>query len=406
MNPYIDGINIESGHSDIDMDITGPVLHPELSGKGVVEDVAFTISEIGITYSDASIVITAEDYSTLDILASLESGTGKLSARGNIALNESEGIRYDFDIQGSDFPVMDTPDIVASISPDLSIKGNTKQISVGGSLIIPELDIVLNDIPPGVDSVSRDEVIINATEDGLGQEPFPVLGALDVSLGENAHFKGFGLDADLAGGLSISLNEKQATIGNGVISLLNAEYSVLGQTLQVAKGDIIFSGPIDDPTLDLRIERNTKDVKVAMLIKGKPDNPETTLTSNPRMSEANKLSYLLTGRGMNDLDDGEGQNMTAAALAVGLNRSSPLINEIGTKFGFDTVSVGGSDNGLESTSLLLGKHLSPKLYVSYAKDVFSGLGAIQMNYRLTDAVSLEAESGIIQTVDIIYSIRK
>ena len=109
---------------------------------------------------------------------------------------------------------------------------------------------------------------------------------------------------------------------------------------------------------------------------------------------------------MNDLDDGEGQNLTAAALAVGLNRSSSLINEIGTTFGFDTVSVGGSDNGLESTSLLLGKHLSPKLYVSYAKDLFSDLGAIQMNYRLTDTVSLEAESGVIQTVDIIYSIRK
>jgi translocation and assembly module TamB len=406
LNPYLGGVKISEGHGDVEMDITGPVFHPELSGSGVIEGVTFTVPEIGITYSDANFSITAKDYSTLDIGASLESGTGKLSASGNIVMNDPEGIRYDFDIRGNDFPVMDTPDIVASISPNLSIRGNTKRMSVGGSLIIPELDIVLNDAPPGVDSISRDEIIVNATEDDLSEEPFPILGALNVSLGEKAHLKGYGLDADLTGKLSISLNEKQAPIGTGIISLVNAKYFALGQTLNVAKGDIIFSGPIGDPTLDLRIERNTKDVEVAMLISGKPDNPETTLTSNPGMSDANKLSYLLTGRGMSDLDGGEGQILTAAALAVGLNRSSSLINEIGATFGFDTVSVGGGDNGLESTSLLLGKHLSPKLYVSYAKDLFSGLGAIQMNYRLTDTVSLEAESGVVQTADIIYSIRK
>ena len=250
LNPYLNGINIESGQSDIDMDITGPLLYPALSGSGLVEDIAFTVPEIGIRYSDASIIINAEDYSTLDISASLESGVGKLSVKGDITMNGPDGIGYDFSIEGNDFPVMDTPDIVASISPDLSVRGNEKRMSVGGNLLIPELDIVLNDAPPGVDSVSRDEVIINATEDELVDEPFPVLGALNVSLGEKAHFKGYGLDADLAGKLAISLNEKQAAIANGILSLVNAEYFALGQTLKIAKGDVIFSGPIDDPTLD------------------------------------------------------------------------------------------------------------------------------------------------------------
>jgi translocation and assembly module TamB len=108
---------------------------------------------------------------------------------------------------------------------------------------------------------------------------------------------------------------------------------------------------------------------------------------------------------MNELGEGEGVNLAAAAITLGLNRNSSVIEELGASLGFDTVSLGG-DGGLESTSLLLGKHLSPNLYVSYAKDIFSDISAYQLNYQLTDNLSLEAESGRTQEVDLIYSIKR
>ena len=70
------------------------------------------------------------------------------------------------------------------------------------------------------------------------------------------HFNGYGLDADLSGGLNIRLQEKQAPSGNGTLSMDNAMYSALGQTLEISRGNIIFSGPLDDPLLDVRIERS------------------------------------------------------------------------------------------------------------------------------------------------------
>jgi autotransporter translocation and assembly factor TamB len=44
--------------------------------------------------------------------------------------------------------------------------------------------------------------------------------------------------------------------------------------------------------------------------------------------------------------------------------------------------------------------------VSYAKDIFSDISAYQLNYQLTDNLSLEAESGRTQEVDLIYSIKR
>ena len=300
---------------------------------------------------------------------------------------------------------MNTLAIQATVSPDLELSGAPGIININGKVLVPDLNVTLQQLPVGVAVVSEDEVIVNSTEQPALTEILDVLGNIDVDIGKRAHFNGYGLDADLSGGLSIHLQEKKAPVGNGVLSMENAKYSALGQTLEISRGNIIFSGPLDDPLLDVRIERSENNTEVVMEISGKADSPTTTLTSSPEMTEANKLAFLITGRRIQDLGQGEGVGLASAAIALGLNRQSSVIEEIGTTLGFDTVSLGDQD-GLESTSLMLGKHLSPNLYISYARDLFSDSSAFQLNYQLTDKLSLEAESGTIQGVDLIYSIRK
>lgn len=404
INPYVNNIVIQQGQAHIDLKFSGKLLEPGVVGLAKVNQLDFYLPELGTQYNNAYITLQADDMTQLDFIGEIPGQQAHLKLHGEINLQNPHQPAYMVNVSGKEFPVIDTLDYQANVSPELEISGDTTGLSITGHIDVPRLYIILKELPEGIDSVSADEVIVTEQGKSSTGDPFVITGEVDVSLGNNVHLTGYGLQTDLSGGLKITLQEKQPARGHGVLSMRNGKYIALGQSLEISKGDIIFAGPPEDPSLDTQIKRVAGDVSVTMLVTGKASDPQTKLISDPALSEANKLSYLLTGRGINDLQSGEGTNLTSAALALGLNQSSSVIQEIGTKFGFDTLSVEAGDNGLQSTSLLLGKHLSPRLYITYAKDLFSALGAIQLNYRLTDHISVEVESGARQTVDLIYSI--
>lgn len=404
LNPYLREVVIKQGRAEIDLRLSGRLLEPGITGQAEVTQLGFYLPELGTEYQDTQLTLKADDITQLNIAGEIKAQQASLQLQGQLDLSDPVQPAYQLHIAGTDFPVIDTVDYQANVSPDLQISGNTKGLSVDGRLDVPRLHIILKELPAGVDSVSADEVIADSEGDAVVSNAFVVTGNVDLSIGNDAHFTGYGLQTDLRGGLKITLQEKQPAAGHGVLSMYNAKYTTLGQSLDISKGDIIFAGPLEDPSLDAQIKRSAGDVTVTMLITGKASDPQTRLVSDPALSEANKLSYLLTGRGINELQSGEGADLTSAALSLGLTQGSSVIQEIGTKFGLDTLSVEASDNGVQSTSVLLGKHLSPRLYITYAKDLFSALGAIQLNYRLTDHISVEVESGTRQTVDLIYSI--
>jgi translocation and assembly module TamB len=82
-----------------------------------------------------------------------------------------------------------------------------------------------------------------------------------------------------------------------------------------------------------------------------------------------------------------------------------VTREIGSALGLDELSVapGGS---LDQSALVLGKAISPRLYIRYALGVLDGEGSVKLDYKLTDRISLEAESGARQGADVIYRLER
>ena len=404
ISAYINDATIKQGEALFDIQFSGPIDDIKIAGAGSINKLSFYIPALGTEYSDSQFTLHTDGFSKLTIQGALLAGDGTLNIEGWLLLSELNNIQYQASIIGSNFPVMDTLDIKTSISPDLTINGNQKHLGINGKLHIPTLHIQLKELPADIVSVSDDEVIMNDNTRKIKKELFKTQGTINLSIGDDADFIGYGLKTDLNGKLKITLNPDQQPVGHGVLNMNNAVYRKYGQTLDINRGKFIFSGLLDDPSLDVQIQRIVDDVTVAMLITGKANDPSTQLKSSLHLTEANKLSHLITGRAINDLNSSEGNDLSNAALLLGLERSSSTIQEISTKFGFNNVSIEAGDEGLLSTSLLLGKYLSPKLYISYAKDLFSSLGAIQVNYSLTNNISVEVESGTEQTVDLIYSI--
>ncbi|NIQ94195.1 MAG: hypothetical protein GWN87_08295, partial [Desulfuromonadales bacterium] len=80
------------------------------------------------------------------------------------------------------------------------------------------------------------------------------------------------------------------------------------------------------------------DVKVTLTISGPANNIQSQITSAPPMSDANALSYLILGRPLQAASRGEGQNLTGAALGLGLKKALPVMREIGTALGLDELA--------------------------------------------------------------------
>jgi translocation and assembly module TamB len=227
---------------------------------------------------------------------------------------------------------------------------------------------------------------------------------LDRKVNLSVPFKGMGIDTRLTGDLKINkpvgLYQPRA---EGQVSLTEGSYAAYGQNLEIENGLLLFAGPLDNPGINLRAYRPKLSVKAGVSISGDIRRPKLSLFSEPAQTEADTLSYLITGGPISGASGGEASLIAQAALSLGTNESSVLTSQIQNMFGLDDFSVGGG-NTIASTSVSASKRLSPKLTFKSSFNPFDQLWAFFLNYKLTDNWSVQTESGLTQGADIIYSI--
>ena len=168
---------------------------------------------------------------------------------------------------------------------------------------------------------------------------------------------------------------------------------------------LFTGGALDNPGLDLRAQRTVNDVTVGLQVLGRLQQPEVELFSIPAMGQVDMLSYLLFGRPMEDSSEEDNEAMGQAALALGLAGGDSLARSLGYQLGFDEMRVEGNDTG-DDASLVVGRYLSPELYVSYGVGLVESLNSINLRYQLSRRWQLEAESGEFQGADLFYTIER
>jgi translocation and assembly module TamB len=177
--------------------------------------------------------------------------------------------------------------------------------------------------------------------------------------------------------------------------------------VRITRGTLTFNDtPLNEPLLDIVAERKIKDadITVAVNVRGTIDQPFITITSQPAMPSNEALSYLLTGRSIDTLQSGEAANINQATETLALSGGGLLLGGLGSRVGLDEVSV--EKTGDNDTSVVLGKALSPKLYVSYGISIAEAINTIKLRYTLNERWSLKAEAGLEQSADVEYRIER
>jgi translocation and assembly module TamB len=171
---------------------------------------------------------------------------------------------------------------------------------------------------------------------------------------------------------------------------------------------LIFSGPLDDPGLDVRAVRTVDTTEVGVELTGTVRAPRTRIVSTPAMSEVDALSYLLFGRPASGSDAGLGAAETTtlqtAALSLGLQQALPVVQRIGTSLGLDELSV--QTTAADAGELMAGKYLSPKLYIRYSYGLFNRIGGLLLRFKVNERLSIETRSGDQKSMDLLYTVEK
>ncbi len=169
-------------------------------------------------------------------------------------------------------------------------------------------------------------------------------------------------------------------------------------------------GPITEPALDIRaVRRPQEGILVGARVRGSLEAPRFSLFSEPSMTQQEQLSYLVLGRSLESAAPGEGSALSQLALALSLRRGDDIAKSIGEDLGFDQfgIETGSGEAGAASNpnqaALVIGKYLSPKLYLSYGVGLFDPINVVRIQYSFTRSLKFVAQSSNEGTgADLVY----
>jgi translocation and assembly module TamB len=81
-----------------------------------------------------------------------------------------------------------------------------------------------------------------------------------------------------------------------------------------------------------------------------------------------------------------------------------LLQQLSSQVGIEDVGVQSDRYNTNDTSLVLGKYLSPRLYVSYGVSLTEQLQVLKLRYSLGDHWTVKTEVGQARGADLEFSI--
>ena len=421
---FFSEIEDTQGKVNISLSVEGTVDQPRFSGYAKLEQGTALVPRLGLRLRDIQVQATGTNDHQLSLTAQARSGNGVLHLRGTVRPGTKQNWGADFTVQGDNFEAIRTPDIKATISPNLAVKIAANTVDVNGTLAIPTAHIELRDLTAAV-RPSGDVIIVRPDKNGadenknqgiVNNKQWAINSVIGVKLGDKITFKGVGLTGRFTGDLALIDTPQQVTTAYGEIRIEEGgEYRAVNKKLDVKKGGrLVFAGgPINNPGIDARATRQvTTNVRVGFNVRGTLQSPQLSVYSEPSMTETDALAYLLFGGPMSQATAAQGGQMAQAASSLGTVGGEFLMKKIGNTFGIEDVrietSAVASSTGTLSTAqqatVVLGKYLSPKLYITYGVGTVDRINTLRLRYQLGRHWTVEAESGLHQGTDILYTI--
>lgn len=387
------------GELDLSVTGNGTLQAPNLSGHVLAKNLQFTLPTEGVSFSDGTLEANFENDKLVIKQAAWKGGEGYLRSSGLIMLAKGKPI-IDLDWSADKFTAISRADRLLILSGSGKTALVEDMLTISGNFTVNKglIELANEDTP----KLGDDVVILGQSESTPEPALKVLLNGLRISLGEAFILRGRGLDAELTGTLTLTGLTQYHPHTQGGIQVKKGTYMAYGQVLTIERGILNFSGTVDNPGLNIRAMRNSKPINAGIEITGSAFLPVTKLVSDPNVADSEKLSWLVLGHGMDQTTKNDyGMLSLAAGVILSQGQSVPLQTQLARAAGLDEFSFSGGD--ASSASLVFGKRLSSRLYLSYVKSISGLLDVARLTYDITSRWSLRAEAGTESAVDVLYT---
>ena len=400
LDVYVGGIDKATGQLSTRVDIKGTLGSPELAGELQLRDASIDIYQVNLALRELSFDARF-DRTTLDVSGQSKLGQGTARFNGKLAWRDGEPYG-NLHMEGERLRVVDVPEARIDASPKLDFKLDGHHVDVSGEVLIPNARLEPADLTNAV-LASGDETFVNAPPVDPNLR-WAVTSNIRLVLGDSVNLDALGLTAKLGGDLTVRTDETQVSRGQGELNITEGKYRALGRLLDIDRGRLLFQNvPLNDPAVDLRAQKEFPDVTAGVNVRGPLRTPRLTFYSEPQLSQSQIASLILAGGSLESVQDA---TQRGAARNEMLAQGGAIIAQrVGSHVGVDDVGI--ESNPLDSnTSLVLGKYLSPRLYISYGISLAEAINTLKLRYTIGDRWTIKTEAGQARSADIVYTLKR
>jgi translocation and assembly module TamB len=385
---------------------------PEITGRLDASRLALRNLLQGVDLRDGEVAMALRGEDARIERFTLHAGEGVLEATGGAQFGAAP--RAALQLQLQRFRVLGRFDRQLAVSGQATLALQAQRLELNGRLAVDEgfIDISRSEAP----ALDEDVTVLHRPG-APAQLPVPAEPSalmrdarvdLRLDLGQRLRLRGQGLDTRLGGELALSTPGGRPEV-RGTVRTLQGRYAAYGQDLEIERGEIVFTGALLNPRLDiLAIRPKLDEVRVGVQIVGTAQNPRVRLYSEPELAEMEKLSWLVTGRAPDTLGRADTALLQRAALALLAGQSGGTTpgRNLFRSLGLDDVALSQRSSGeVQQTVVSLGRQLSQRWYLGYERGIGSTLGTWQLIYRLGRRLTLRGQSGEQNSVDVLWSWR-
>ncbi len=414
------------GELNVDINLGGTWEQPDVSGKLKLVRAGAYLPTAGIHLKDIELAARLEkDLIRIDSFRAV-SGPGHLEGTALITLKGAQVTAFRGTINGENFQTSHLPELQVLVTPKLTFAGDTHTLTLRGDLLLPKVQITAAQSRNNVITPSSD-VVLEGREPVAAKDKLPLLDAqLRVRLGDQVFVKISGIDAQLGGTIDLSFNSLDNITSAGEIRVIKGRYQTYGVNLDIVRGRLFFAGvPMDSPTLDFLALRTIGDVQAGVTVSGTLKRPVTRLYSQPAMPDVDILAYIVLGHPLGSGGEQAGIMTQAAGALLTSSQAAIVQRQIKNYLGLSTLeiqsgigvgaptttykplqsaAVESRQPGVSETILTVGKYLTPQLYISYGKSLFSGSNLFRLRYDIYKQWQVETQTGSESGADLFYKL--
>lgn len=406
------------GGGNIELQLFGTLKNVLYSGKFSSDDIRVKMPFVKDKAVFHNVLLSVNNRHACTLHAQGTLGNGHLWVQGTGSVDPTHPV-LSIKLRGEQLLLSDTPEYYIVANPDLLFTIQRTGLTLTGNIAVPHAKIRSLKNPHTL-SPSKDVVIVSPHSPTVPRyAPYSLSNQLytklDVILGDNISYEGYGFKTQAKGQIQIKQSPGQPTTAKGKITLDKGRYRAYGKRFDLSVGELIFSGGvIDNPTVNVRAERKikpTQDIKtlhhqslitVGVHFSGPLKNARIDFYSSPAMSNADIISYLVLGQPQGELQSAQGAILFEALSQLTFlsgHRRSDVPMSLAEQLKLDQLGLSKKNgttshaNSLEDTVLTMGKQLSDRLYLHYSLGLLDASNSIGLRYFINKNITLEASTG-------------